>query len=46
MPRMASKPVAAVALRSPIKLFEILNVVPVVKFNPLVMVPVWLPERS
>lgn len=40
MPRIASKPVAAVALRSPIRLLEILKVVPVIRFKPLTIVAV------
>ena len=46
IPFMAFSPVAAGALRSPIRLFEILNVVPVVRLSPLTIAAAVLPDRS
>ena len=43
---LALRPVAAGARRSPIRLFEILRVVPEVTLIPLTIEPAWLPERS
>ena len=47
IPLMASEPVAAVALKSPIRLLKILVLVPPAEINkPLIMVPALLPEIS
>ena len=46
MPLMALRPVAAVARRSPIRLFDMVSVEPDVTLIPFTVVPAWLPERS
>ena len=46
IPLMAFNPVAAGAVRFPIRLFEIFNVVPEMILIPLTIEPAWLPERS
>lgn len=46
IPLMAFNPVAAGAVRFPIRLLEIVNVVPEVILIPFTIEPAWLPERS